>query len=54
MERKKETDEEKKIVVKTIREDNKAETQEYVICEICGHANTKMNGLCEMCSNYLY
>ena len=41
-------------VVKTIREDDKAETEEYVVCEICGHANKRTNGLCEMCSNYLF
>ncbi len=48
-------DEAKKIIVKTVSEDdNKVEKEEYVICEVCGHANKASNGLCEMCSNYLY
>ncbi|MBR6737949.1 MAG: hypothetical protein IKL82_06320 [Clostridia bacterium] len=27
--------------------------EQYVICEVCGHANKATNAQCEMCSNYL-
>lgn len=25
-----------------------------VICPVCGHANKKNDGICKMCSNYLF
>ena len=28
--------------------------EEYVICKVCGHKNKSSDGLCEMCSNYLF
>lgn len=27
---------------------------ELITCDICGHANQKNAGMCEMCSNYLF
>ena len=27
---------------------------DYVTCIVCGHKNSKQNGICEMCSNYLF
>lgn len=27
--------------------------KEYIICDVCGHANEPNNAQCEMCSNYL-
>lgn len=45
---------EPKIVVKTIRDDDKAEVEVYKICSVCGHANKQTNGYCAMCSNYLF
>lgn len=28
--------------------------EQLVICKVCGHSNPSTNGICEMCSNYLY
>ncbi len=47
--------EEREVIVVTQKEgDDKVVQQEYVVCEVCGHANKRTNGLCEMCSNYLH
>ena len=32
----------------------KEKEEEMVVCPVCGTANAKGNGLCYMCSNYLF
>lgn len=27
--------------------------EDYIVCDLCGHRNTKADALCKMCSNYL-
>ena len=31
----------------------KPEKEAFVICEVCGHANSEKTAICKMCSNYL-
>lgn len=45
----------KEAVVKTIHNGDSYVTEEtYVVCKVCGHANKEKQGVCEMCSNFLY
>ena len=30
------------------------ESETFIVCQICGHKNRKDQGLCAMCSNYLF
>ncbi len=27
--------------------------EKFIICDVCGHANSQKTALCKMCSNYL-
>ena len=45
----------KKSVVKKVHDANEYIVEEkYIICKVCGHSNKETQGVCEMCSNYLY
>lgn len=41
------------ILVETVKNDATVKEQ-YIICEVCGHANKLTNSLCSKCSNYLH
>ncbi len=30
------------------------EKEDLIVCEVCGHKNSKDVGMCTMCSNYLF
>ena len=44
------TDEKKKITLEVDLPDN----GDLIVCEVCGHKNSKNAGMCAMCSNYLF
>ena len=43
-----------KIIIVETKENNVTVKEQYIICDVCGHANKLTNALCSKCSNYLH